>query len=667
VCTDFTLPSEAGFGTLVRLDSDCKVEHVLDRAQIKLKRRPLTAEELLPGAPSIPEEDLEFVSTNLPGYHLFSALTERAVTLVVENYYFDLDTRSEVGELQETRFGAMTPFTDRYHFFAQASEPGQSLRDFVEAAQDAYLGYSVIRSQISGRLGRSIVPIASTIHDNTGKPVLDAVIVADRVRTAVVEHINLFGVELAATGVTFMEQDGSLLRCAHVSSWICHYSAVLRSAVPRRTTAHFHRTGDTHRALGRRYPSIGLSVEEMTSMLRRSDLPPERLDREALRIGHRPTWADTQTLSDANRGFHDRRKVWADEHLALKAASIELASGEFGEGAAGAEAIERHDRAIATNAVQEADLWSEISEYWIRENLIAAICRYANSGIPTILVRQGIAHTQVIVGYLRNMDIKREVKPGAESAVAQVIVSDDAVGPFTIVEIDEIVGEVIKNQTTLLIPLPNSLWMAGGVAEQIATKLIGQAVTQRIDRFAKPGWPKMDSKNERDDYVATLKEFEREIDPQLTTRKYTVHVFATTGVDLKTSVATRLEGDDEFIRTLATLQLPKYVWVGEMVERSVHGKPSVRGMIVLDATQPWVQGLDDPDGIEILPLFVHIPGFIQTTPYAYGFAGLPTKGAADEDTYWSKARFKPYATGRWSPERLAEQSASHSKIAAVTD
>ncbi len=698
MCSDLTVPTDIGSGTILVLDQACKVEHVMRKASIKLARM------LAPKGEK--EQDQDFVPSSRAGFHLFSALSEHAGTLVIENYYYDLDTRSEVAELQATRFGAMAPYTSRFHFFGDAAEPEESLRGFVQRAAQSYIGYSVIRHQYNGRIGRSLVPVNSTIYDNAGRWQLSNTIVAQQTRTAVVEHLNLFGIELTATGVAFMEQDGSLLRCAHVSAWICHYSAVLRNAVPRRATGHFHRTGDSHRALGRRYPSIGLSVEEMSSMLRNSDMPPERLDREVLRDARYLNWADTKAdhatidelRKEKNRCQGLKDVVDAENKvLTARAAAGETIPQEEHDDHARKEKKSRK----ATEAIE-----AEVDEFWIRRNLVASVCRYLNSAIPLILVRYGISHTQVVVAYLRNMDLPEgeRLADAGDSEVVKLIVSDDAEGPFRLVAINDLVTEIDEESTELLVPLPHSLWMPSSVAEKIATKLLAQAAKLRLERLDK--WDAIESPDERALYRKSLSQLNIDFDERERTEVYTVHVYATTGVALKKSVASRLATDPEFVRVLATLQLPKYVWVGEVVERAIHGDPSVRGMIVLDASQPWSQDLDGVEALEVLPLFVHIPGHIQWTPFGYGFAGLPRPGESDieasneeesgdeiststeggtvakqskemldkdreRDAYWKRGPFEPYFTGRWGPDRLAEQTAGsqagQAKIAMVTE
>src|SRR5690606_16205992 len=101
----------------------------------------------------------------------------------------------------------------------------------------------------------SIVPFPDV--DSDGKA---SRVAPERVRTRVRETVQILGVNFEAYGVPFMEQDGRLLRCAHVSAWICHYTATLRGYVARRTTGQFHAAGAVNGTVGRSFPSNGLNV-----------------------------------------------------------------------------------------------------------------------------------------------------------------------------------------------------------------------------------------------------------------------------------------------------------------------------------------------------------------------------------------------------------------------
>lgn len=76
------------------------------------------------------------------------------------------------------------------------------------------------------------------------------------------------------TGVPFGQQDTGLGACAHVAAWICHYTAALRGAVARRPRGDFALQSDPSLSPERALPSAGLTVQQLSDLLRRFDLPP---------------------------------------------------------------------------------------------------------------------------------------------------------------------------------------------------------------------------------------------------------------------------------------------------------------------------------------------------------------------------------------------------------
>ena len=553
-----------------------------------------------------------------PALGLFTSFMSTAVTMVEESSYFDLDYRSEVAELIDSSFDLQLTDVARLHFFSEpVGGAGERIFDYVERAREAYLGYTIISPSSPARIGRSIVSPMTRLPG-----IDDPVKAASQIRTAVMEPVQLFGISLVATGVPFMEQDGNLLRCAHVSAWMCHYAAVLRGAVSRRPSAHFHRSGDAQ-SIGRRFPSSGVSTQELTAMLTASDLPPDVMDADALGEKRPLTWADRSELLEAVK-------------------------------------------------VVESDP-EELKRLWIHENLAAAVCRYLNSGIPVILARDSLGHTQVVVGYLREKDLSPRKSDGADthSDVVAFIVSDDQKGPYVVVPIGEIVEEFTNEAwaaTQLVVPLPRSLWMSGDAAERIASITFPAAAKGRKKRLR--SWARMkDDPKLAATHQRKLGEFEKGLTgPGVD--KYTIRTYATTGVDFKDSfserIRTRAVDDDELVRGAAVVHLPKYVWVVEVLDRALRraASPSVVATMVLDATHT-VHNLKKLGPADLAPLFVHLPGqSVAGMPPGYEIiavgdedddvVGREPSVRLDDDNadFWITTSFEPYSTGRWSHERL---------------
>ena len=597
---------------------------------------------------------------------LLSALTQDAKCLLLEQYYFDIDHRSETELVHATQFAPSEVTVDRLHFFSQEWLDGQSIPEYLKAAHTrslttrsnetpVYLGYTIIRPRREAKIGRSIVSPwarvefrsprdldgelkqhAFAYHD--GEP-LPVDVIYDQVRTAVPESVNVYGYDFRAVGVPFMEQDGYILRCAHVSAWICHYSAVLRGLIPRQTTGQIHRAGNGVSSIARPYPSSGVSPLELAAILRSVGLAPEALGKDELAADRDQTWADREELFKRSDGH---------------AAKI---------------------TGLGEDAKQAAE---ERERLWICENLTASVCRYLNSGLPVILVRQLIAHTQVVVGYLRASDLgKSDTGAGGDnhSDVVAFLVSDDQEGPFEIVYVDEIVDELISDPLSneLFVPLPEAVWVNGEMAERVGTALIRRITERRIERI--DAWlPQAERRKQLESFYYSV---QSDIDTN------TIRTYVTAGTDLKRSAAVRMAADANMVSALLRLQLPKFVWVCEVIDRALRreGKPSVVATIVLDATQLIHNPMGETPVDDVDPLFVHLPSQfyapsfqLQTMGYSEYFADdravdVGDDGAAieesfeepDEDSddwFWQVTEIGPYFTGRWGQHLLSQLSAA---------
>jgi len=565
-----------------------------------------------------------------------------------------------------------------------APQPDATVDVLLETDDDgyetpAYLGYTILRPRLTHVFGRSIVTPNASMRNDSNQIQVTADVVRNQVRTAVTEPINLFGVYLVAVGVPFMEQDGNLLRCAHVSAWICHYTAVLRSAVARRPTGHFPQAGGWQEATGRHYPSGGVSTSEVIAILSHSDMPPEAITRHALMQPRVTGWADRAEMA---RGMK-----------------------QLGE---------------AVNALPpgksdtRTELENEAAKVWTAENVSASVCRYLNSGVPVVAVRRKTRHTQVIVGYFRRRDladseyIKRKVETGGgldavgtrgtasavassssdlhpvgkpESAGAVVlpsageisvgesetpevldpgtevthfIISDDTDGPYWLLPISQLVDEILLGSTDFLVPLPRSLWMPGDFAERLGTRLLSQYAQQR--KLRAESWAKS-QKLDHEPIQSVIDTFTE----RLSRREFTVRTYATSGVDLKESMQGRMSHDLELVRQFSMIQLPKYVWVIEAIhrdDRHNNVRENVHAMVVLDASDTTTEDLNSDRPIRRSPpLFVHLPGQMLVPPYAItNESSAPQPDTDAIDHYWHPAKSAPYATGRWNYEMLISQS-----------
>jgi hypothetical protein len=547
------------------------------------------------------------------------AFCSLATHVVLEQFYFDLDSRSEHAMTVAGRFDdANITATTRLHFVVSTEAPGskQSLRGFAANVNSIdYLGYMIVRQQAYGTVGRTLVPA----HIDPALLTRSAD-VNRLVKIQAVEHVQLFGVHHSACGIPFMEQDGHLLRCAHVSVWICHYAAYLRGQTSRRATGFIHKAGNTPPLSVRRYPSAGLNQDAIHHVLEQVDLPPEVVDKELLVKRRRFTWADRRELVEVGQELEKELKEVKEARAQLpRPTTMEQEWEEY-----------RAER-LVKDAASKRDL------FWIREHLASLIARYLNSGIPSILLRKAKNHTQVAVGYLRNMDRRERAKDATETAVTAVIVADDVKGPFTIVEIEDLASEVLDGKLSVLTPLPRSIWVSGGAAETFAISWLSRAAKQVSDLF-KSSSPFAEVILAADSEAA-----------------YTVRTYLISSAQLKSEIAYRWASEIEMVDRICQMQLPKYVWMCEAVDRKAREDPDaacVAALLCLDATIPEVDRAFPHDAT---PLFVRVPGGFRT----YELVGRNVQQQTSRgpgrsrkipprDQTWIRCSDDLLAAGRWN-------------------
>lgn len=184
----------------------------------------------------------------------------RAQTILVETRYIDSDYRSEYAALYAGAFEHFEDSTRRLHFFSTAISEDEVWR-LSEPQTESYLGYIVIRPQLRGIVGRTML-----------RPPL---LMREAVRTAVSENVHLFGQKLTVRAVPFVQQDARLGSCAHAAAWMCHYSAYRGDrGVSRKTIAEFSGAVNPGLGVGRTLPSTGLTLHQMSDVLTGFGLAP---------------------------------------------------------------------------------------------------------------------------------------------------------------------------------------------------------------------------------------------------------------------------------------------------------------------------------------------------------------------------------------------------------
>jgi hypothetical protein len=207
-----------------------------------------------------------------------------ARTVVIETRYIDADYRSEYSAFYSRAFAHFEDSAHRLHFFK--AELGEE--EVWRLPEDpGYLGYVVIRPQVRGVVGRTMLAAPESFRR--------------AVRTGVREPVTFFGQRLGVRAVPFIQQDARLGSCAHAAAWMCHYSAFRAGrGVPRRMVAEFSQAVNPALGVGRPLPSTGLTLNQLSDVLGTFGLPPLYYEMAALLDSDRPsTWPPPIASTDA--------------------------------------------------------------------------------------------------------------------------------------------------------------------------------------------------------------------------------------------------------------------------------------------------------------------------------------------------------------------------------
>jgi hypothetical protein len=385
------------------------------------------------------------------------------------------------------------------------------------------------------------------------------------VRTAVREQVDFFGQSLSVRAVPFMQQDSRLCACAQAAAWMCHYTAYRRGdrAVRRRVIAEFTAAAEASLSAGRMVPSTGLTIEQLSQVLTGFGLPPiiEKI-----------------------------------AHLDLSDMPPEL----------------RPDNSSSTDKDRAANAAARLC------------CRYLNSGVPLIaIVGQWVQpatrsghHAVVVCGYSR---------PDSKGPI-RLIVNDDGRGPY--LEVPDIRSDrdtdtqVRRDWQTLMIPVPEKLWMTGAGAERR-----GLLYLLAASREASREYPVARR-------ILELRE-ERELE---------VRTYFSTSNRFKERLRKR-SSDPVVTREYAFARMPRFIWIVEAIDRRArdHGTQlgisyeenrCVVGEVIFDATS------DDSDPRVVA---TRIPGLVSVRlSFAAASGGSPDPAyACGSDLIASGGQYAP--------------------------
>jgi hypothetical protein len=193
---------------------------------------------------------------------LAQAIRLGAQMCVVEYRYIDQDYRDEHSRFYSTTFRRYPSVAHRLHFFeepppAELFDPDRPLRQFNDLH---YLGYSVLRPVAGGPVGRTMLRVTDDLEPYV--PCVSS------------DSVNLLGRQLTVSRATpFMAQDAQLSRCAHTTVWTTAYYHHLRFRADRKLPGDIVDAAPSGMGVGRRVPSAGLSIYQLTEAFSQVDLP----------------------------------------------------------------------------------------------------------------------------------------------------------------------------------------------------------------------------------------------------------------------------------------------------------------------------------------------------------------------------------------------------------
>lgn len=457
----------------------------------------------------------------LPFKRCREILQPHARTAVIEREYYDQDYRSEYSAFYSRTYSAPARTASRIHFFDRPIQR-QELHGPIDSAN--YLGYMVVRPSELGRVGRTML-----------RPPLNK---AADVRTMVQDTANFFGQALTVEGVPFLQQDSQLGRCSHAAAWMCHYSAHLRKEVGRAPVAHFSIAANHSLGMTRPLPSEGLTVQQLVEIFHRLGLPPANHD-----VSDLPHFKPDKT---------DERVSWVEED-----------TPPWYPGAR-----------------------NQHPGHWDR-NLVRIACQYLSSGFPIIVTTD--VHAFVLCGWSREKRLARaRFAPNRRrfSDHISFIRHDDSIGPYLNVtnvfdDVDEDTKTKYSPWSSLLVPLPEKLWLSPWAAEGVGTFALDQ-FAQKIVQLA----PRES---------AGAAQFLQDAKAGHIARR----TYAIPATRLKGALPGRF--DDDLVTDYRCARMSRWVWVVELVDRRLRavGEPCVVGEALLDATS------SDQNPV---PLTLHVPG-----------------------------------------------------------
>ena len=199
-----------------------------------------------------------------------------AKTCVLEKEYIDKDYMIDYQKFYSRSFGNNGKVTKRMHFFTEdfsAEEFKKSLEDndinYMEYLNELYLGFVVIKpikdKNVQPFIGRTLLKPP----EKEGKK--DSFIDGDY-------DASLFGVPLALRSVPFQAQDQGVSACATIALWSALHPLGDIFGIQRNSPAEITEISTSLPSLSRKFPSSGLTWEQMINYVKSIGLDIETID-----------------------------------------------------------------------------------------------------------------------------------------------------------------------------------------------------------------------------------------------------------------------------------------------------------------------------------------------------------------------------------------------------
>ncbi len=188
------------------------------------------------------------------------ALKGNVQSVAIEHHYIDKDYRDTFSSFHSKRFSTPISRCVRLHFFSRCIT-NEELRDSGKA-QDAYLGYSVIRPTRPNCIGRTLLDLKN--YAGLGAYICKCS-----------EKVNLQGIELVVEGFPFISQDGDATVCAQSALWMAvRYYSNRYTVYPESYPSQISNLVQDYAVGSRIAPSDGLYTWQLAETLRRLRFSP---------------------------------------------------------------------------------------------------------------------------------------------------------------------------------------------------------------------------------------------------------------------------------------------------------------------------------------------------------------------------------------------------------